>query len=56
MIGMLKNMILYKKYQNTYKTIFIGGFIFKEYEDNSRDKLNALNEIPQNKFVNPCRM
>ena len=25
-----------------YKTIFIGGFIFKGYEDNSKDKLHWM--------------
>ena len=37
-------MILYKKYKKKKKckTIFIGGFIFKEYEDNKRDKMHWI--------------
>ena len=36
-------MILYKKdKKNTSKTIFIGGFIFKEYEDNRRDQMHWM--------------
>ena len=38
---MVKNMILYiRNTKNTCKTIFIGGFIFKEYEDNNKDKMH----------------
>ena len=40
---MIKNRILYKKdKKNTCKTIFIGGFIFKEYEDNRRDQMHWM--------------
>ena len=37
-------MIVYKKYKKKKKckTIFIGGFIFKEYEDNKRDKMHWI--------------
>ena len=30
------------KMKNTCKTIFIGGFIFKEYEDNRRDQMHWM--------------
>ena len=41
-IGMVKkhDPIYTRNTKNTCKTIFIGGFIFEEYEDNNRDKMH----------------
>ena len=43
MIGMIKKTWSYtRNTKNTCKKIFIGGFIFKEYEDNSKDKMHWM--------------
>ena len=42
MIGILKNMILYKKDKKFMQNNFIGRFIFKEYEDNRKDQIHWM--------------
>ena len=39
---MVKTWFYTRKNKNTFKTIFIGEFIFKEYEDNRRDQMHWM--------------
>ena len=40
--GQKHDPIYIRNTKNTCKTIFIGGFIFKEYEDNNKDKMHWM--------------
>ena len=53
MIGILKNIILYKKDKKFMQNNFIGRFIFKEYEDNRKDQIYRMGsyETGYEKFI-----